>query len=59
MNYTQEIICPHCNSPIKLSFMILEDGTLRVVTIDEHQNFSTIAQLETCGIELGIVIEDN
>lgn len=59
MNYIQEINCPHCNSPIKLSIVKLEDGTPRIIPVEKHQNFPTIAQLEACGIELGIVIEDN
>lgn len=58
MNYIQTINCPHCNSPIKLNLIILEDGTPRAVILEEHQDYPTIAQLAACGIEFGIEIEN-
>lgn len=60
MNYTQTIQCPYCNSPIKLSIVMLDDNTPRIIIIEEHQHVPTLSQLEACGIELGIeIIEEN
>ena len=56
MNYIQTIQCPCCNSFIKLSIVTLDDNTPRAVVIEEHQHVPTLAQLEACGIELGIEI---